>query len=177
MSTESSEQIRDQRKDWMVVHRQQYLRSGGSEGHIMDLTAVGGPVIGTHCLVKYQGRKSGKIFITPLCYGLFAGEVVIVASKGGADHHPSWYHNIVAQPGIEFQIATQAWRGNWRELNAEERTPAWDYLVGMFPFYANYQASTTRLIPLLSLRASQTIPVFNEGDATGERAFLQPARS
>src|SRR3546814_2585453 len=71
--------------DWVAEHRDLYLSSGGTRGHIMDITAVGGPAFGTHLLIKYTGRKSGKVFITGLCYGVVGGEVVIVASKGGAE--------------------------------------------------------------------------------------------
>ena len=84
-------------------------------------TAVGGPAFGTHCLIKYIGRKSGKIFITGLCYGVVGGEVVIVASKGGADNHPAWYLNIREQDTIDFQVATQAFRATLREPEGAER--------------------------------------------------------
>jgi hypothetical protein len=30
------------RRNWMADHERSYLRSGGSEGHIVDLTAIGG---------------------------------------------------------------------------------------------------------------------------------------
>src|SRR4051794_13866060 len=69
MSTESSAAIRETRRDWITEHREMYLRSGGVEGHIMDITVVGGHAFTTHCLIKYRGRKSGKTFITPLIYG------------------------------------------------------------------------------------------------------------
>ena len=94
MSDETSAAIRETRKDWVVEHREMYLESGGAKGHIMDITAVGGRKFATHCMIKYVGRKSGKVFITPLCYADIGGEVVIVASKGGADEHPAWYLNI-----------------------------------------------------------------------------------
>src|SRR3546814_15457454 len=96
----SSAAISAVRRDWVGEHRRAYLRSGGVEGHIMDITAVGGRAFATHCLIKYRGRKSGKTFITPLCYADIGGEVVICGSKGGADHHPEWYLNIVASPEI-----------------------------------------------------------------------------
>ena len=113
MSDESSAAIAATRKDWVAEHREMYLKSGGAEGHIMDITPVGGRSFATHCLIKYKGRKSGKIFITALCYGDIAGEVVIVGSKGGADTHPEWYLNILAEPEVEFQIATQAFRATY----------------------------------------------------------------
>ncbi len=169
MSDESSAEIRDVRKDWIVEHREAYLKSGGTQGHIMDLTAVGGRSFATHCLVKYAGRKSGKIFITPLCYVASGGEVMICASKGGADHHPAWYLNLTSQSEVDFQVATQAFRGTWREPEGAEREKLWGQLIDAFPFYANYQASTDRVIPLVLMKAVKSIPVFREEDATGIR--------
>ena len=169
MSDETSAEIRDARKDWMTQHREMYLRSGGAEGHIMDLTAVGAHTFGTHCLIKYRGRKSGKIFITPLCYGDIGGEVVIVASKGGADNHPAWYLNIRDMAEIEFQIATQAFRATWREPEGAEREKVWNFMVDCYPFYANYQASTERQLPLVMMKPVEAIDVFTEADATGSR--------
>jgi deazaflavin-dependent oxidoreductase (nitroreductase family) len=55
-------------------------------------------------MIKYTGRKSGKVFITPLCYADIGGEVVVCASKGGADHHPAWYLNVVDAPEIDFDV-------------------------------------------------------------------------
>ena len=136
----------------------------------MDITGAGGRPFATHCLIRYQGRKSGKTFITGLCYGDIGGEVAIVASKGGADSHPQWYLNIAASAEIDFQIATQAFRATWREPEGEEYQKIWDFMVDGFPFYATYQASTTRTIPLVLLKAVEPIAVFKESDATGTRA-------
>ncbi len=169
MSNESSAAISAVRRDWVAEHRQMYLRSGGAEGHIMDITAVGGRVFATHCLVKYVGRKSGKVFITPLTYADIGGEVVVCASKGGADHHPAWYLNLIESPAVEFQIATQAFRGTWREPTGAERDKVWNFFVDCHPFYADYQASTARVLPLVMMTAVEPISVFGESDATGVR--------
>ena len=171
MSDADSAAIREVRKDWVSEHREKYLRSGGAEGHIEDITAVGGHAMGTHCLLKYTGRSSGKVFITPLCYGIIGGEVVICASKGGADTHPEWYLNLTARSEVEFQIATQAYRGSWREPAGAEREKVWAFMVDCFPFYANYQASTARILPLVMMKGVEAIPVFKESHATGMRQF------
>lgn len=171
MSDESSAAISAVRRDWVSEHRQMYLRSGGVEGHIMDITAVGGRSFATHCLVKYKGRKSGKVFITPLTYADIGGEVVICASKGGADHHPEWYLNIAASAEVEFQIATQAFRATWREPTEAEREKVWNFFIDCHPFYADYQASTSRVLPLVMMKVVEPIPVFRESDATGIRQF------
>ncbi|WP_232495984.1 nitroreductase/quinone reductase family protein [Novosphingobium kaempferiae] len=171
MSDETSAAIRDARKDWSIEHREMYLRSGGAEGHIMDLTPVGGRSFATHCLVKYVGRKSGKVFITPLCYADIGGEVVVCGSKGGADHHPAWYLNIIEDERVDFQIATQAYRATWREPEGAEREKVWNFFIDCHPFYAGYQTSTERVLPLLMMKAVEPLPVFTAEDATGIRQF------
>jgi deazaflavin-dependent oxidoreductase (nitroreductase family) len=171
MSDASSGAIRETRRDWVVEHREMYLRSGGTQGHIMDITAVGGHNFATHCLIKYVGRKSGKTFITPLCYADIGGEVVICGSKGGADQHPAWYLNIKDSPEIEFQVATQAFRATWREPVGAERDKVWAFMQDCYPFYTTYQSSTKRVLPLVMMKAVAPVPVFKESDATGTRQF------
>jgi deazaflavin-dependent oxidoreductase (nitroreductase family) len=169
MSNETSAAISATRRDWVTEHREMYLRSGGVQGHIQDITVVGGRFFGTHALVKYVGRKSGKVFITPLCYVSIGGEVVVCASKGGADHHPEWYLNIREMAEIDFQVATQAFRSTWREPEGAERDKVWAHLIDCHPFYADYQASTERVLPLVMLKPYLEIPVMKEEDATGTR--------
>ena len=151
MSDAEASVIREARRDWVTEHREKYLRSGGVEGHIEDLTPVNGRTFGTHCLIKYKGRKSGKIFITPLSYADIGGEVVIVGSKGGADTHPEWYLNVVANPEIAFQIGTQAFTATWREPAGAEREKVWNFMVDCHPFYGDYQGWTERQIPLVMM--------------------------
>lgn len=169
MSDESAAEIRGTRKDFMTEHREMYLRSGGAQGHIMDISAVGGHAFTTHCMIRYVGRKSGKVFITPLIYGDIGGEVVIVASKGGADEHPAWYLNIRDSEHVDVQVATQAFRATLREPGGAERERVWAFMVEVFPSYAAYQASTERKIPLVMMKPVEPIATFKESDATGIR--------
>jgi len=151
MSNATSAEIAKARRNWKQDHLDLYLKSGGAEGHIMDVTDIGGRKLTTMLLLKYVGRKSGTTMITPLIYGDIGGEVVIVASKGGADHHPAWYLNVLASKELSFQIATQAYRASWREPNGAERAKVWDFMVGVFPPYQAYQAATAREIPLVMM--------------------------
>jgi deazaflavin-dependent oxidoreductase (nitroreductase family) len=162
MSNSSYTELAKARRDWKGEHQNAYLRSGGAEGHIMDVTDLGGHKLTTMLLLKYVGRKSGKTMITPLIYGDIGGEVVIVASKGGADHHPAWYLNIRDSKELSFQIATQAYRATWREPEGAERTRVWEFMVGVFPPYKAYQASTTREIPLVMMSVVAPTDRFKE---------------
>jgi deazaflavin-dependent oxidoreductase (nitroreductase family) len=164
MSNDSSAAIRQERRDWMVKHRDVYLQSGGAKGHVMDIREVGGHAFTTHCLIRLQGRKSGQTRITPLIYGDIGGEIVIVASKGGADDHPDWYLNLRANEHVDVQIATQAFRATWREPQDEERHKIWDFMVSVYPPYLTYQRSTTRHIPVVMLEPFSTVEVFRESD-------------
>ncbi len=147
-------------KNWQTEHRRTYLTSGGAQGHIMDLGAVGGYPFTTHCLIRYKGRKSGKTRITPLIYGDYGGEIVIVASKGGADQHPHWYCNLIEEPVLDVQIATQAFRVSWRVPTGDERSKVWSYMAGVFPPYDKYQQATAREIPLVMIKTLEPIDVF-----------------
>jgi deazaflavin-dependent oxidoreductase (nitroreductase family) len=153
--------IRAARSDWISEHLERYLASGGARGHIMDLSAVGGRKLTTHCLIKVVGRKSGKSYVRPLIYGNVGGEIVIVGSKGGADAHPEWYLNILASETIGVQIATQAFEATWREPEGEERHQVWSYMAHLYPPYLAYQKSTSRQIPMLMLAPVRAIDVFS----------------
>lgn len=157
MSTESAAEIRARRTDWMKWHRDTYIESDGAKGHIVDVQDVGGLFFQTTVLIEYVGRKSGKVMYTPLCYGDIGGEVVIVASKGGADEHPAWYLNLKAMDEVRFQIGTQAYRATMREPEGEEYQKVWDFMVDVFPPYASYQSSTDRKIPLVMMKAIEEI--------------------
>lgn len=152
--------IRTESGDWMEQHLTTYLDSGGTQGHIIDLSSFGGRGVTTHCLIRYAGRKTGKSYIRPLIYGNVAGEIVIVASRGGADTHPEWYLSILANETIGVQIATQAFEATWREPEGTERHEVWEYMCHLFPPYVSYQRSTSRHIPVVMLKTVRPIEVF-----------------
>jgi deazaflavin-dependent oxidoreductase (nitroreductase family) len=160
MSDETAAAIRAVRGDWTTEHLATYLSSGGTRGHIVDISSAGGRRLTTHCLIRCRGRSSGQLRVKPLIYGVIGGEVVVVASRGGADHHPQWYLNIRESSTIDVQIGTQAFRATWREPEADERERVWDFVVGLYPPYAGYQKSTDRQIPLVLLSPGEPIDVF-----------------
>lgn len=149
---------------WQEQHLHSYLQSGGTAGHFYDFGPINGEGHQPICLIKHVGRKSGRTLILPLIYGMVAGEIVIVASKGGAPADPAWYLNIVAAREVEVQIATQAFRATWRQPADAERQRIWDQMVAIFPPYASYQQVTDRLIPLVVMKPVTAIPVFTEDE-------------
>ena len=147
-------------------HKRTYLRSGGLQGHIIDMREMGGRFLATHCLIRYVGRLSGRTRITPLFYGCIGGEVVVVASSMGSDRHPKWYLNLIEADRIDFQIATQAYHATWREASGGEREKVWAFMVDNLPAYDEYQQRTQRQFPLILMNAIEDIPAFSESDLT-----------
>jgi deazaflavin-dependent oxidoreductase (nitroreductase family) len=147
------------RRAWGVEHLRMYLESGGVQGHIMDVTDIGGHAFTTMVLLRTRGRKTGETRITPLVYGDIGGEVVVVGSKGGAPDHPAWYLNIKASETVDMQIATEAFRASWREPEGAERAEVWAFMEKVFPPYIDYQARTTRQIPLVMLKPIERIEI------------------
>jgi deazaflavin-dependent oxidoreductase (nitroreductase family) len=147
----------DSRAGWIGDHLRLYRRTGGREGHFVDTRDMGGPEFTPTLLLKTIGRKSGQPSIVPLLYGMWRDELVIVGSAGGADEHPGWYWNLRERPELALQIATDIFAGTWRQAEGAERAAIWDYLLGLYPPYADYQKATTREIPVVLLRRTERI--------------------
>jgi deazaflavin-dependent oxidoreductase (nitroreductase family) len=130
---------------WMTVANKLVYRL--TDGRIGGRFMHGAPV----CLVTSVGRKSGEPRTVALIYLADGDDVVLVASKGGMSHHPQWYLNLEANPDAEVQIGgvKQAMRA--RRVSDEEKAVLWPRLLQIYPDYDDYQARTTRNIPVLRL--------------------------
>lgn len=103
-------------------------------------------------LLEHRGRKSGRLFTTPLLYLRSGDDLVIVASQGGLPKHPQWYFNLVAHP--ETHVHIKGRRGvpvTARVATAQERDELWPRLVDLYADFAKYQAWTEREIPVVVL--------------------------
>jgi proline iminopeptidase len=139
--------------DWMIAHANQYLSSGGTEGHIYTIRRPGQPDYPVPCLMlTTTGRKSGEKYLFPLIYGRTGSSYYVIASKGGAPDHPSWYKNLVANPGVEIQVATDHIKATARTATGTERATIWEDAVKIFPPFAAYQLKAPhREIPVVVL--------------------------
>ncbi|WP_304117575.1 nitroreductase family deazaflavin-dependent oxidoreductase [Mycolicibacterium bacteremicum] len=113
---------------------------------------VGGPFEGgTLVLLHTVGAKSGQPRLSPLAYLEIDGKVLIVGSYAGAPKHPAWVHNLRANPKAHIEIGTDAYDVTARELPDDERDAAYPKIVERAPVFAEYQAKTSRAIPLFEL--------------------------
>jgi deazaflavin-dependent oxidoreductase (nitroreductase family) len=129
--------------EWVRKQVEVYERSGGTEGTTMR----GLPVV----VVTSRGNKSGKLRKTPLMRVEHDGRYAAVASLGGAPEHPVWYHNLKADPHVEVQDGTVKQDMIAREITGDEKAQWWERAVAAYPDYADYQAKTTREIPVFLL--------------------------
>ncbi len=102
-------------------------------------------------LLTTIGRKSGKKRSLPLIYKKVGSNYVIAGSKGGADAHPVWYLNLVANPEVEIQVRRDVMRARARTATGVEREALWKEMVEVLPQYDEYQSKTSRQIPVVVL--------------------------
>ncbi|WP_213016732.1 nitroreductase family deazaflavin-dependent oxidoreductase [Mycobacterium vicinigordonae] len=103
-------------------------------------------------LLEHRGRKSGKLFTTPLVYLCDGDDYVIVASQGGHPKNPQWYFNLKAHP--ETRVHVQGRRDievAAHVATPEERAALWPRLVDIYADFAKYQQWTDREIPVVIL--------------------------
>jgi deazaflavin-dependent oxidoreductase (nitroreductase family) len=120
-----------------------YEGSGGTEGTTLRDTGL--PVI----IVTHIGNRTGAIRKTPLMRVTDGARYVLVGSVGGAPKDPVWVHNLRANPAVELRDLTAVRAMRVREVTDEaERARLWQLAVAAYPPYEEYQARTTRRIPL-----------------------------
>ncbi|MDT5336478.1 MAG: hypothetical protein QOD90_1983 [Mycobacterium sp.] len=113
---------------------------------------VGGPFEGgTLLLLHTTGAKSGKRRLSPLAYLTVDGKMLIVGSYAGAPKDPAWVHNLRANPQARIEVGTESYDVSVRELPDDERDATYPKITEVAPVFAEYQANTTRSIPLFEL--------------------------
>ena len=120
-----------------------------------EFRANGGTVNGFNgadvLLLTTTGAKSGQPRLTPLAYFMIDGKLIIVGSKGGFDRHPDWVHNLRANTHAHVEVGTTNYDVVVRELPAVERDETYPKVVALQPGFGDYQAKTSRVIPLFEL--------------------------
>ncbi|MET9264261.1 nitroreductase/quinone reductase family protein [Amycolatopsis sp. NPDC004079] len=97
------------------------------------------------------GARSGLDREVLLGYLRIDGNGVVVASANGADRNPAWYHNIRRNPRVTVETGSDTYQA----MAAIPRGAAYERLfaqvVAEAPGYGDYQAKTTREIPVVVL--------------------------
>jgi deazaflavin-dependent oxidoreductase (nitroreductase family) len=113
---------------------------------------VGPPFAGAPLLLLHTtGAKSGKARVNPLAYGTDGDRFIVIGSKGGADDNPDWYHNLLAHPVTDVEVGTETIPVTARVTEGEERERLWTERKREMPGFADYEAKTSREIPVIVL--------------------------
>lgn len=129
--------------DWNKQVIEEFRANGGKVGGQFE----GAPMI----LITTKGAKSGQLRTTPLVYLPDGDHWVIFASKAGAPTNPDWYHNLVANPDLTIEVGAETIQATARIAGTEERDRLYAKQASINPGFAEYQAKTTRVIPVVVL--------------------------
>ena len=130
-------------RQWVRDQVELYEGSGGTQGTTLRDTGL--PVI----IVTHTGNKTGAVRKTPLMKVQDGTRYVLVGSVGGAPNNPVWVYNLRANPSVEIRDLTQVQPMRVREVTDDaERARLWKLAVAAFPPYDEYQAKTSRKIPV-----------------------------
>jgi deazaflavin-dependent oxidoreductase (nitroreductase family) len=108
---------------------------------------AGAPVL----LLHSTGAKSGKERVSPMMYQAVDGTYAVFASKAGAPTNPDWFHNLRAHPAASIEVGDDTIDVRARVADGEERDTIWEEQKRRYPGFADYEAKTTRTIPVVIL--------------------------
>ena len=114
---------------------------------------VGGQFEGADLLLlTTTGAKSGQSRVSPLAYFRIDGKLLILGSFAGSDVNPAWVHNLRANPAAHIEVGNGSSDVTARELPSGERDELFGQITAAAPGFAEYQAKTTRVIPVFELQ-------------------------
>lgn len=126
------------------VHAALFRATGGRVGGHLGKAPI--------LLLSHVGRKTGRLRETPLIYLDDDPNVVVVASKGGTDTHPAWFHNVMAMESTHVHLPRgRPYRARPRVVRDTERDHLWPRLVSIYKGYDDYASYTSRQIPVVIL--------------------------
>jgi deazaflavin-dependent oxidoreductase (nitroreductase family) len=130
-------------RQWVREQVELYEGSGGTQGTTLRDTGL--PVI----IVTHTGNRTGAIRKTPLMRVQDGANYILVGSMGGAPNNPVWVYNLHARPEVEIRDHKEIHAMRVREASDDaERARLWKLAVAAYPPYEEYQAKTTRRIPV-----------------------------
>jgi deazaflavin-dependent oxidoreductase (nitroreductase family) len=113
---------------------------------------VGGPFDGaTMVIIHTKGAKTGQPRVNPLATLTDDGTLYIFASKGGAPTNPDWYYNLVANPEVEVELGDEKFAATATVLTGAKRDEIFDRMKVIMPGFGDYEAGTSRVIPVVAL--------------------------
>ena len=135
------------RNEWNRQIIEEFHANGGK---------VGGPFEGAPLLLlTTTGARSGQRRTAPMMYLSDGDRLLVFASKAGAPTNPDWYHNLLAHPQATVEVGNgsviETFEVTATPVTGEERDRLYTKQAKLYPGFAEYQAKTTRVIPVVAL--------------------------
>jgi len=89
-------------------------------------------------LLHTTGAKSGQERVNPVAYG-------------GAPTNPDWYYNLVANPQVSVEVGTEQFAAVATVADEPQRTELFNKMAAKNPGFAEYERTTDRVIPVVTL--------------------------
>jgi deazaflavin-dependent oxidoreductase (nitroreductase family) len=106
-------------------------------------------------MLTTTGARTGRPRTLPVLALPDGEEVILIASNFGRTHHPSWYHNLRADPHATIATAGVTHDFVARELNGADRERSYARAEEIFPPFTQYPRwAGQRRIPVLKLQAT-----------------------
>jgi F420H(2)-dependent quinone reductase len=132
------------------LHDMIYQKTGGWIGHRI-------PGVPPSLLLHTVGAKTGQPRTTSLTYARDGDSYLIVASNGGEDRYPGWYHNLRKQPDAEVNVGPKRFAVTARKITPDDAdySRLWQLVnKNNANRYNGYQSKTSRPIPMFALTPS-----------------------
>lgn len=128
-----------------------------NEAYMRALRENGGKVPGElsaipSLIITTVGAKTGEKRSVPLACQVIDGRLVIVASMGGAQRNPPWFHNLVKNPDVVVEKDGETFKARAVVTEGDDRTYLYNKVAEVLPAFKDYQARTDRVIPVVELK-------------------------
>jgi F420H(2)-dependent quinone reductase len=129
------------------AHDRIYQKTDGRIGHQI-------PGMPNSLLLHTVGAKTGQPRTTTLTYAKDGDAYLVVASNGGDDKYPAWYHNLRKHPDCEINVGPKRFGVTTQQIGADDADYArlWQLVnKNNGNRYNGYQTRTSRPIPIFAL--------------------------
>jgi deazaflavin-dependent oxidoreductase (nitroreductase family) len=129
--------------DWNTKVIEEFRANAGAVGGQFE----GAPML----LLTTTGAKTNQTRVNPMMYLAEGDKVYVFASKAGAPTNPDWYHNLVAHPKVTVELGPDTFDATATVVTGPERDRIYAEQASRFPGFAEYQANTDRIIPVVAI--------------------------
>ena len=117
--------------------------NGKVPGELADMPAL---------IITTTGSKTGEKRAVPLGYQLVDGRLLIIASMAGAERNPPWFNNLVKTSEVLVEKDGESFLANAVVTAGDDRNYLFQKICESEPTFAEYQARTDRVIPVVELQ-------------------------